>query len=110
MLVPVLIAYALFPEATTRILAQAATDAGPWLTGVNLGLAGIFLWAFASGRIVAQSTHAKCEDKLAAAEAELRERNAEARDTLIPTLVRATDLLARYLDRQDNTPPPKGRS
>ena len=90
-------------------LAQAATDAGPWLTGVNLGLAGIFLWAFASGRIVAQGTHQRCEEKLTAAEAELRERNREARETLVPALVKATELLGRFLDRQSNTPPPKGR-
>ena len=109
MLVPVLIAYVLFPNATTRILAQTATEAAPYLTLANLGLAGLGLYFFVTGKIVASSTYTKCEDKLAVAEAELRERNREAREMLVPTLVKATDLLARYLDRQSNTPPPKGR-
>jgi hypothetical protein len=111
MLVPVLLAYALFPDTTSRIVAQAATEAGPWLTLANLGVGGIFLWAFATGRIVAQVTHKRIQDKLDAAEAELRERNKEAREVLVPTLTRATMLLTRFVDRQDtNTPPPKGRA
>ncbi|HTE69701.1 MAG TPA: hypothetical protein VK942_13240 [Actinomycetes bacterium] len=109
MLVPVLIAYALFPDTTSRILAQAATEAGPWLTALNLGLAGIGLFMFASGRIVAQSTHQRCEQKLAEAEAELRRRADEDRTTLIPALVRSTDILAKQLDRASNTPPPPSK-
>ena len=92
------------------ILAQAATEAGSWLTALNLGLAGIGLYMFASGKLVAQSTYQRCEDKLAQVEEELRERNKEARETLIPALTRATDLLARHIERQfDNTPPPPTR-
>jgi hypothetical protein len=111
MLIPVLLAYALFPDTTSRILAQAATDAGPWLTALNLGLAGIGLWAFTTGRIHSDKELKRCEQKLDAAEAELRERNKEAREVLVPTLTQATLLLARFVDRQsDNTPPPKGRA
>jgi hypothetical protein len=109
----VLVAYLLFPG----LVAQAATDAGPWLTALNLGLAGIGLWAFVTGKIHSdkelQRVIGRCDTefqriagKLDAAEAELRERNREARETLVPTLVKATDLFARYLDRRDNTPPP----
>jgi hypothetical protein len=95
------------------LVAQATTEAGPWLTVVNIGLAGIGLWAFATGKIVAQGTYQRCEEKLSTVEEELRERNREARETLIPALTRATDLLARQLERRldDRTPPPpnKGR-
>jgi hypothetical protein len=117
MLIPVLIVV-LFPDSLpAHIVAQAATDAGPWLTALNIGLAGIGLWAFTTGRIHSdkelQRVIARCDaefqriaGKLDAAEAELRERNREARETLVPTLVKATDLFARYLDRRDNTPPP----
>lgn len=107
MLIPVLLYVYLFPDS---IVAQAATEAGPWLTLVNLGVGGIGLWAFATGRIVAQSTHQRCEQKLADAEAELRERNKEAREMLVPTLTQATILLGRFLERQSDTPPPKGRA
>jgi hypothetical protein len=114
MLVPVLLYAYLFPDS---IVAQTAADAGPWLTALNIGLAGIGLWAFTTGKIHSdkelQRVIARCDTefqriagKLDAAEAELRERNREARETLVPTLVKATDLFARYLDRRDNTPPP----
>jgi hypothetical protein len=98
-------------------VAQAIADAGPWLTLINLGVGGIFLWAYATGKAHSdtefQRVIKRCDDefnriagKLDAAEAELRERNREARETLVPTLVKATDLFARYLDRADRTPPP----
>jgi hypothetical protein len=118
--IPVLVLLWLYPD--TRIyVAQSATDAGPWLTALNLGLAGIGLWAFTTGKIHSNkelervvircdAEFARVAGKLDAAEAELRERNREARETLVPTLVKATDLLGRYLDRRDNTPPPKGRA
>jgi hypothetical protein len=109
MLIPALIAYLLFPDETTHLVAQPASEAGPWLTALNLGLAGIGLWAFATGRIVAQGTYAKSEEKLAAAEAELRRRSEEDRTTLIPALVRSTDILAKQLERRDHTPPPPSK-
>ena len=101
-------------------LAQAATDAGPWLTALNLGLAGIGLWAFTTGRIHSDKELQRLVEhhdaefkrivaKLDAAEAELRERNKEARDALVPTLVKATLLLGRFVDRAENTPPPPTR-
>jgi hypothetical protein len=108
MLIPVLLAYALFPDSTARILAQAAgpaQDIVPWL---NLGATTLFLYLFATGKIVAQGTYGKCEEKLATAEAELRRRADEDRQVLIPALVRSTDILAKQLDRASNTntPPP----
>jgi hypothetical protein len=100
--------------ATTNphLVAQAATEAGPWLTGVNLGLAGVFLWAFASGKIVASGTHQREVARADQLEEELRERNREARETLIPALTRATDLLARHIERrvdQGDTPQPPNK-
>jgi hypothetical protein len=117
-MIPVLLIIVLYPDS---ILAQAATDAGPWLTALNLGLAGIGLWAFTTGRIHSdkelQRVIARCDAeyqrvaaKLDAAEGELRERNKEARETLVPTLTQATLLLGRFVDRASNTPPPKGRA
>jgi hypothetical protein len=117
MLVPILIAYALAPDATTRVLAQTATEAGPYLTLANLGLAGLAIWAFVTGKIHSdkelQRVISRCDDefkrivgKLDAAEAELRRRAEEDRTTIVPVLVRSTDTLARILDRAGNTPPP----
>jgi hypothetical protein len=105
--IPVLLYLAI---ARPDLVAQTATEVGPWLTALNLGLAGIGLWAFTTGKIVASPTHAKCVEKLDAAEAELRRRADEDRSTLIPALTRATDVLAKHLERRmDNTPPPPNR-
>jgi hypothetical protein len=90
-----------------QLVAQAATDAGPWLTALNLGLAGIGLWAFTTGRIHSDKEMQRCVENNHQLAEELRERNREARDSLVPTLVRATEILARYLDRTPN-PPSKG--
>jgi hypothetical protein len=109
----VLVAYLLFPG----LVAQAATDAGPWLTALNLGLAGIGLWAFVTGKIHSdkelQRVIGRCDTefqrivgKLDAAEAELRRRAEEDRTTIVPVLVRVHDTLARILDRHENTPAP----
>jgi hypothetical protein len=91
------------------MLAQSASEVGPWLTGLNIGLAAIGLWAFTTGKIVAHGTHAKCEEKLAAAEAELRRRNDETMTTIVPLMTRVYDTLARIVERRDNTPPPPGK-
>ena len=102
------------------VVAQATTEAGPWLTALNLGLAGIGLWLFATGKIHsdrelqrlierADTQFQRVVAKLDAAEAELRERNQEARDTLVPTLTKAMLLLSRFVDRAENTPPPPSK-
>ncbi len=99
------------------VVAQAVTEAGPWLTLVNLGVGGIFLWAFTTGRvhsdkelqrvITTGDTEAKrLVAKLELVEGELRERNREAVETLVPTLTKAMLMFTQVLDR---TPPPKGR-
>jgi hypothetical protein len=105
MLTFLLVAYILFPD----VVAQTAADIGPLLTALNLGLAGIGLWAFTTGKIVAHGSHQNCIDKLAAAEAELRRRNDETMSTVVPLMVRVHDTLARILDRAANTPPPPSK-
>lgn len=88
-----------------------------WLTGSAVTVLAFITWAWMTGRIHSDkelqrvvercdAEFARVAAKLDAAEAELRERNTEARETLVPTLVKATELLGRYLDR---TPPPEGR-
>jgi hypothetical protein len=47
--------------------------------------------------------------KLDEAEAELRRRTDQDRDTLIPALVRSTDILAKHLERNEYTPPPPSK-
>jgi hypothetical protein len=117
MLIPVLLYAYLFPDS---IVAQAATEAGPWLTLANLGVGGIFLWAFVTGRIHSdkelQRVISRCDTefqriagKLDAAETELRRRSEEDRTTIVPVLVRSTDTLARILDRHENTPAPPSK-
>jgi hypothetical protein len=114
MLVPVLLYAIVFPDS---IVAQATTDAGPWLTLANLGVGGIFLFAFVTGKVHSdkelQQVIGRCDaefqriaGKLDAAEAELRQRNKESMESLVPTLTKALLLLGRFVDRQDNTPPP----
>lgn len=118
-----LLALAFVSYTRPDLVAQAATEAGPWLTLVNLGVGGIFLWAFTAGKVHSdkelQRVIDRCDaefhrvaGKLDDAEAELAERNREAREMLVPTLVKATEILARYLDRRDHTPnpPSKGRA
>jgi hypothetical protein len=96
-----------------HLVAQAATEAGPWLTLVNLGVGGIFLWAFTTGKVHSDKELQRALDNNHALTEELRARNQEARESLIPALTRATDLLARHIERRDrdSTPPPpsKGR-
>jgi hypothetical protein len=120
MLIPVLIVV-LFPDSLpAHIIAQAAAEAGPWLTLVNLGVGGIFLWAFTTGKVHSdaelQRVISRCDEefkriagKLDAAEAELRRRAEEDRTTIVPVLVRSTDTLARILDRHENTPAPPSK-
>lgn len=101
------------------LVAQAATEAGPWLTLANLGVGGIFLWAFTTGKIHSdkelQRVISRCDaDFQRVVEnnhnltEELRTRNREAMESLVPTLTRAVLLLSRFVD---STPPPpsKGR-
>lgn len=117
MLIPVLIAYLLFPAETSHFLAQTAGEAGPWLTALNLGLAGIGLFAFTTGRIHSDkelqrvidrcdAEHQRVVVRLDAAEAELRASNREWVETLGPTLTRATVQLGRFVD---STPPPPSK-
>jgi hypothetical protein len=91
------------------MVAQTASEVGPWLTAVNIGLAGIGLWAFTTGKIVAHGTHQRCQEKLDAVEAELRRRNDETMTTIVPLMTRVHDTLVKQLDRASNTPPPPGK-
>jgi hypothetical protein len=99
------------------VLAQSAPEAAaPWLTLINLGVAGIFLWAFITGKVHSDKEHQRLitENTRLVAEndelqGELRRIAKDDREVLVPTLVRATDVLTQYLERRSssgNTPPP----
>lgn len=117
MLLPILLLYAIaYPDS---IVAQAVGEAGPWLTLVNLGVGGIFLWAFTTGKVHSDKELQRVIDRCDAdfkrvvennhqLTVELRAQNKEARETLVPALIQASTLFARYLDRTP-TPPTRGR-
>lgn len=94
------------------ILAQADTagQAAPYLTIANLGLAGVFLWAFVTGRLHSDKEYQRIIAENDELQAELRRIAKDDREVLVPTLVRATDVLTRHLERRlngsGNTPPP----
>lgn len=88
-----------------------------WLTGSAVTVLAFITWAWMTGRIHSdkelQRIIERCDaefqriaGKLDAAEAELRERNQEAREALVPTLTKALVLLGRFADRHDTTPNP----
>ena len=98
---------------------QVPGDLAAWLIGTPVTVLAFITWMWLTGRIHSdkelQRVVSRCDEefkrvagKLDAAEAELRERNREARETLVPTLTKALVLLGRFVDRQDTTPPPKG--
>jgi hypothetical protein len=83
-----------------------------WLTGSAVTVLALGVLSFIRGWIVPGATYSRCLAEKDALETELRTRAREDRETLIPALTRATDVLARQLERRvDNTPPPpsKGR-
>lgn len=112
MLLFLAIAYA-YPNTTAYLVAQAngtASELAPWAVLFNTGVCGIWLWTMLTGKTHTHSEYERIVNKLDAAEKELLRRSQEERETLIPALVRSTDILARYLDRRDNdTPPPPSR-
>jgi hypothetical protein len=107
-----LIAYALAPDTTTHVLAQTentAADIVPWAILFNTGVSGIWVWTFLTGKTHSDKDFQRVVTKLDAAEKELLRRAEEDRTTLIPAVVRATDIMAKVLDRQSDTPPPPSR-
>lgn len=98
------------PAAAVYTLAQATPEqAAPWITGVNLGLASLGLWLFINGKLHGDKEYQRLIAKLDAAEAELQRRTDQDRERLIPALVRSTDILAKHLERSQNTPPPPSK-
>jgi hypothetical protein len=111
-MLPVLLALILFPDTTHQLIAQAegpAGDLAPWAILFNTGVSGIWLWTLLTGKTHPHSEYQRVVNKLDAVEAELLRRTEEDRHTLIPALVRSTDILAKQLDRRDNTPIPPTR-
>jgi hypothetical protein len=112
MLVPLLIAYTLAPDTTVHVLAQTegtASAIAPWAVLFNTGVCGIWLWSMLTGKTHSDKDFQRVVTKLDAAEKELLRRAEEDRTTLIPAVVRATDIMAKVLDRQSDTPPPPSR-
>jgi hypothetical protein len=97
------------------ILAQLAQQEVPtsllgWLTGSAVTVLAFITWAWMTGRIHSDKDHQRIVTENEELRTELRQRNEEDRQTLIPTLVRATDVLAQYLERRTgDTPPPANK-
>jgi hypothetical protein len=113
MVVPIALAFYLFPAQSIHLLAQsenAAATLAPWAVLFNTGVCGVWLWTMLTGKVHPHSEYQRVVTKLDAAEAEIRARNEDDRNTLIPALIRATDVLAQYVERRDNnTPPPPSK-
>jgi hypothetical protein len=90
--------FVLYPD----IIAQAAGPAQDLVSG-------IWLWTLLTGKTHPHSEYQRVITKLDAAENELRRRTDQDRETLIPALVRSTDILAKHLERSQNTPPPPAK-
>lgn len=92
------------------ILAQqeVPTSLLGWLTGSAVTVLAFITWAWMTGRIHNDKDYQRLAAENNELREELRKRNIEDRESLIPTLVRATDVLTRSLDRRTSgdTPPP----
>lgn len=99
----------LYPDLIAQAGAGPAQDLAPWAILFNTGVSGIWLWTLLTGKTHPHSEYVRVVTKLDAAENELRRRTDQDRETLIPALVRSTDVLAKHLERSQDTPPPPSR-
>jgi hypothetical protein len=104
-----LLVYLLAPDVIAQVTAGPAQDLAPWAILFNTGVSGIWLWTLLTGKTHPHSEYVRVITKLDEAEAELRRRTDQDRDTLIPALVRSTDILAKHLERNEYTPPPPSK-
>jgi tetrahydromethanopterin S-methyltransferase subunit E len=88
-------------------LAQATSpDITAWLIGTPVTVLAFGIVAFIRGWIVTAASLERCQRKLDAAEAELRNRNQETISVIVPIVTRCTEIMARQLERYGDTPPP----
>lgn len=84
--------------ARLYLLAQAVPgELGPWLTALNLGVSGIVLWLFVVDKIAPTTERNALRE-------EVRRRNEQDRETLIPLLTRVLDVLARVAEQSEWRP------
>lgn len=85
--------------ARLYLLAQAVPgELGPWLTALNLGVSGIVLWLFVVDKIAPTTERNALRE-------EIKRRNDQDRETLIPLLTRVLDVLARVAEQQSERRP-----
>ena len=83
------------------LLAEVApTDLSAWLIGTPITVLAFFTVAWLRGWVVSGPTHARALAKQDEQAAEIRELHAMIVDKVVPTLTRATDLMARAAEQQ----------
>jgi hypothetical protein len=108
-MLPFLVLYLFVPDPVLAQAENTASNIAPWAVLFNTGVCGIWLWSMLTGKTHSDQDYQRLVTKLDAAEKELLRRAEEDRTTLIPAVVRSTDVLARLIDRQRDTPPPPSR-
>jgi hypothetical protein len=82
------------------ILAQQTPDISAWLIGTPVTVLAFLTFAWMRGWIVSGLTHDRTLRKLDEQAAEIRDLHAMIMDKVVPTLTRATDLMARAAEQQ----------
>jgi hypothetical protein len=91
------------PVLTLLAQTNAAPDLTGWLTGSAVTVLAFIVIAFIRGWIVPGVTHTRALAKQDEQSAEIRSLHAMIMDKVVPTLTRATDLMARAAERERST-------
>ena len=81
---------------------QVPSELAGWLTGSAVSVLAFGILAFVRGWIVSGGTHARVLKEKDEEAAERRALQAIFLDKVVPTLVRANDLIAKFADQHRN--------
>jgi hypothetical protein len=98
-----LLVLSLLGVSTPLMLAQTATDGQTftWMTGSVVSVLAGCVIAFLRGWVVGGGTHERVVKERDQAYEELRARNKEDRELLIPAMIRNTEVMARIIEPKD---------